>query len=140
MFAGIPVADYAAAPKWYQRVLGSPAFFPHETEAVQHAGHAMSTVFVDNLDAVVAQIADRGLEPAKRETCSNGVCKITYRDEDTRLRSEALHGNEQVQKKPVRSFPRHRLSQCREKLVQSGRDRKPGRVVREGRGRVRHGS
>lgn len=35
LFAGIPVADYAAALKRYERLLGSPpAFFPHETEAV----------------------------------------------------------------------------------------------------------
>ena len=31
---------------------------------------------------VVAQIAQRGLEPAKRETYSNGVRKMTYVDPD----------------------------------------------------------
>jgi hypothetical protein len=35
LFAGIPVADYAAALKWYERLLGSPpTCFPHDTEAV----------------------------------------------------------------------------------------------------------
>ena len=35
LFAGIPVADYAAALSWYERLLGSaPTFFPHDTEAV----------------------------------------------------------------------------------------------------------
>jgi hypothetical protein len=98
LFAGIPVADYTAALKWYEQLLGcAPTFFPHDTEAVwelaehryvyivqqsEHAGHAMHTLFVDGLDALVAQIADRGLSPAKRETYSNGVCKITYRDND----------------------------------------------------------
>lgn len=98
LFAGIPVADYAAALKWYERLLGSePTFFPHDTEAVwelvehrymyivqqpEHAGHARHTLFVDDLDALVAQIADRGLDPVKRETYSNGVRKITYRDPD----------------------------------------------------------
>jgi hypothetical protein len=98
LFAGIPVADYAAALKWYERLRGSaPTFFPHDTEAVweladhryvsiverpEHAGHAMHTLFVDDLDALVAQIADRGLNPAKRETYSNGVRKITDRDAD----------------------------------------------------------
>ena len=98
LFAGIPVTDYSAALKWYERLLGSaPAFLPHDTEAVwelaehrylyivqqpEHAGHAMHTLFVDDLDAVVAQIADRGLEPAKRETYSNRMRKITYRDID----------------------------------------------------------
>jgi hypothetical protein len=48
----------------------------------EHAGHAMHALFVDDLDALVAQIADRGIEPAKRESYSNGVRKITYRDAD----------------------------------------------------------
>jgi len=98
LFAGIPVADYAAALRWYEKLLGSPpTFLPHDTEAVwlmaehrylyivqqpEHAGHAMHTVFVDDLDRLVAQIADRGLEPAKQETYSNGVRKISYRDSD----------------------------------------------------------
>ena len=98
LFAGIPVADYAAALKWYAQLLGSsPTFFPHDKEAVwelaehrylyivqqpEHAGHAMHTLFVDDLDALIAQIAEKGLDPAKQETYSNGVRKITYRDTD----------------------------------------------------------
>jgi hypothetical protein len=97
LFAGIPVTDYSAALKWYERLLGPPSFFPHETEAVwelaehrylyivqqtQHAGHAMHTLFVNDLEELIAQIAGRGLEAAERETYSNGVCKITYRDAD----------------------------------------------------------
>jgi catechol 2,3-dioxygenase-like lactoylglutathione lyase family enzyme len=98
LFAGIPVANYAAALKWYERLLGSPpTFFPHDTEAVwelaehryvyivqqpEHAGHARHTLFVDDLDTFVTQIADRGLDPAQHETYSNGVSKITYRDAD----------------------------------------------------------
>ncbi|MGS2642753.1 VOC family protein [Streptosporangium sp. LJ11] len=98
LYAGIPVTDYAVALKWYERLLGSPpTFVASDTEAVwelaehrsvfieqlpEHAGHAMHTVFVDDLDALVAQIAERGLDPAKRETYSNGVRKATYRDPD----------------------------------------------------------
>ena len=98
LFAGISVADYSAALKWYERLLGvEPAFFPRETEAVwelaehrylyivqqpEHAGHAMHTLFVDDLDAIIARIADRGLDPAKRDTYANGIRKITYRDAD----------------------------------------------------------
>ncbi len=98
LFAGIPVADYARALKWYEQLLGSPpAFFPNDREAVwelaehryiyivqltEHAGHARHTLFVDDLDAWIAQIDDRGLDPAQRETYSNGVRKITYRDAD----------------------------------------------------------
>jgi hypothetical protein len=39
-------------------------------------------MLVDDLDALVAKIADPGLEPSKRETYANGVRKITYRDPD----------------------------------------------------------
>jgi hypothetical protein len=46
------------------------------------AGHALHAIFVDDLDALVAQIADRGLEPTKRETYSNGVRKVIYCDPD----------------------------------------------------------
>ena len=48
----------------------------------EHAGHAMTTIFVADLDALVAQIAGRGLDPVERETYANGVRKITYRDPD----------------------------------------------------------
>lgn len=98
LFAVIPVADYTAALEWYERLLGyPPSYIASDTEAVwelaehrsvaiehqpEHAGHAMLTIFLDDLDALVAQIANRGLDPAKRETYSNGVRKITYRDSD----------------------------------------------------------
>ena len=98
LFAGIPVGDYAAALAWYERLLGSPpSSFPHDTEAVwelaehrlvyivqrpEHAGHAMHTIIIDDLDTLVAEIAQRGLEPAQRETYGNGVRKITYADPD----------------------------------------------------------
>lgn len=98
LFAGICVADYAAARVWYERLLGSePSFVAHETECVwelgEHrflfieedparAGHAVVTIFVEDLEAVVDDIAFRGIEPAKRETYSNGVRKATYRDLD----------------------------------------------------------
>jgi hypothetical protein len=98
LFAGIPVTDFPAAREWYARLLGSPpSFLPHDTEAVwvlaegryvyivqlpEHAGHARNTVFVDDLDALVAQIAERGLEPAEQETYGNGVRKISFRDAD----------------------------------------------------------
>lgn len=48
----------------------------------EHAGHATHTLFVADLDTLVARIAERGLEPASRETYANGVSKITYRDPD----------------------------------------------------------
>ena len=98
LFAGIPVRDYTAAVHWYERLLGSPpTFLAHPTEAVweldehryvyveedpERAGRALVTLFVDDLDAWVTGITERGLEPADRETYGNGVRKVTYRDAD----------------------------------------------------------
>jgi hypothetical protein len=44
-------------------------------QQLEHAGHAMNTLFVDDLDALVAQITGLGLDPAKRETYPNGVAQ-----------------------------------------------------------------
>jgi catechol 2,3-dioxygenase-like lactoylglutathione lyase family enzyme len=97
LFAGARVREFAAARAWYDRLLGEPSFYPHATEAVwtladersvyieedaDRAGGALITLFVDDLDAVVAQIGSRGLQPAETETYSNGVRKAIYRDAD----------------------------------------------------------
>ena len=98
LFAGMRVSDYGAARPWYERLLGSePAFTPHSTEAVwelaehrflfinedrEQPGGALHTIFVDDLDALVAEISSRGIEPDERETYSNGVRKAIYRDAD----------------------------------------------------------
>ena len=96
LFAGIPVSDYPGALAWYEKLLGAPpSFFPHDTEAVwelaegrlvyvvqrpEHAGHAMHAIIVDDLDALVADAAGRGLAPASQETYGDGVRKTTYAD------------------------------------------------------------
>jgi catechol 2,3-dioxygenase-like lactoylglutathione lyase family enzyme len=98
LFAGVPVRDYAVAVDWYEKLLGAPpSFLPNDIEAVwevgEHryvyiqvrpgdAGHALNTLFVDDLDDRMAKIAERGLEPAERETYENGVRKVTFRDPD----------------------------------------------------------
>lgn len=98
LFAGVCVRDYEAALRWYERLLGSgPTFVAHATEAVwelaehrflfvkqdpDRAGGGVPTIFVDDLDARVAAIAERGIEPSERETYSNGVRKVIYRDPD----------------------------------------------------------
>lgn len=97
LFAGLRVRDFQAAKPWYERLLGEPSFYPHATEAVwtlaeersvyvvQHAdgaGRCAVTVFVDDLDARVAAIGARGLQPDEEETYANGVRKVIYRDSD----------------------------------------------------------
>ncbi len=97
LFAGIRVRDFRTARAWYDRLLGQPTFFPHATEAVwtlaenrslyvveaaEGAGNSVVTVFLDDLDAQIAAIAERGLEPDEIETHSDGVRKALYRDPD----------------------------------------------------------
>jgi hypothetical protein len=98
LFAGVPVTDFAASLPWYERLLGrAPTFMATETEGVweldehrwlvveqrpEHAGHAIPTLMVDDLEAQVAAVASRGLDPWKDETYDNGVRKVTYRDRD----------------------------------------------------------
>jgi hypothetical protein len=98
LFAGIPVSDYQRAAAWYERLLGrGPSFLPNTSEAVweladgrfvyivlrpEHAGHAVTTVMVEDLDALVEGIGGRGIQPAAQEAYANGVRKTTYRDPD----------------------------------------------------------
>jgi hypothetical protein len=52
---------------------------------VEHAtgaGNCVVTIFVDELDAHLAVIAGRGLEPDDTEAYANGVRKVIYRDPD----------------------------------------------------------
>jgi len=51
-------------------------------ELPERAGHALHTVFVDDLDARVESIGARGIAPASQETYGNGVRKVIYRDPD----------------------------------------------------------
>jgi hypothetical protein len=101
LYAGIPVNDYAAALAWYERLLGSPpSFFPHDTEAVwelaehrsvdvvqrpEHAGHAMHTVIVEDLDTLMAEIAKRGLEPAPQASAAASLPVLADVGRDPRL-------------------------------------------------------
>ena len=98
LFAGLRVSDFDAAREWYERLLGAaPSFLPHDTEAVcmrgeEHAvyiledgaraGHGLLMIMVDDLDAMVAEIAARGIEPAERETYPGKARKAIYRDAD----------------------------------------------------------
>ncbi|HEX8120280.1 MAG TPA: VOC family protein [Solirubrobacteraceae bacterium] len=97
LFAGLRVRDFEAASAWYRRLLGEPTFHPHDTEAVwtlaedrsvyvveaaEGFGNGVVTMYVENLDARVAEIAGRGLQPTERETYSSGARKAIYRDPD----------------------------------------------------------
>lgn len=91
--------DYRATKDWYKLLLGQPpAFIPNNIETVwelaEHrylfikvfpndAGHAFNLFFLSDLDAFVSQMAERGLNPkGKKETFSNGVQRVIYKDPD----------------------------------------------------------
>ncbi len=98
LYAGIRVSDYETAKAWYERLLGSePSFLAHATEAVwelaehrslfieedaEGAGGALLTIFVHDLDALVAEISSRGIEPDERVTYPGKARKAIYRDAD----------------------------------------------------------
>jgi hypothetical protein len=80
LFAGIPGQQLRGCADLVRAAARLPTtFFPNDIEAVwevaehrylvieqrpEHAGHAMHAIFVDDFDARLDQIADRGLEPA----------------------------------------------------------------------------
>jgi glyoxalase/bleomycin resistance protein/dioxygenase superfamily protein len=98
LFAGVGVSDFGAARVWYARLLGAePSLHPHATEAVwelaehrylfiledaERAGQATHTIFVDDFDTRVADIAARGIEPDERVTYPGKARKAIYRDRD----------------------------------------------------------
>jgi catechol 2,3-dioxygenase-like lactoylglutathione lyase family enzyme len=97
LFAGVPVRDRDAAFAWYERLLGAPPDFrPHDDEAVwrvaggwiyvvvdaERAGHAIVTVLVDDLDAHVAELAGRGIQPLRVEDYGSGARKAVVADPD----------------------------------------------------------
>ena len=98
LFARIRVSDYEKAKPWYERLLGAePSFLAHATEAAwelaehrslfivedaEGAGRAIHTSFVDDLDAHVAEIASRGMEPDELVTYPGRARKAIYRDAD----------------------------------------------------------
>jgi predicted enzyme related to lactoylglutathione lyase len=96
LFAGIPVAGYPAMLAWYERLFGTaPDFFPHDREAVwkvvehgwvyvvedaERAGKALVTILVDDLEAQVRQLAERGLPTGPIETMPEGVRVVQIAD------------------------------------------------------------
>lgn len=98
LFAGIYVSDYPSARDWYVRLLGAePAFYASDTEAVwelaegrwlyiqprpDHAGHAVVTIFPEDLGSAVAAAGAQGIEPVGWEQYPGDVRKAVFRDAD----------------------------------------------------------
>jgi glyoxylase I family protein len=96
LFAGVPVADLDAAREWYERLLGrAPDMVPNETEVAwqvadggwiyvvldaERAGRALVTLIVDDLDGMLDDLGERGLEAGPVETYPNGVRRAEIAD------------------------------------------------------------
>ncbi len=97
-FAGLAVRELAAAAAWYERLLGRPpTFVPNETEAVwqlastaslyvavdaERAGGGIVTLAVADLEAEIAQIAERGIAMGAVEEIAGAGRKSVARDPD----------------------------------------------------------
>lgn len=101
LLAGIPVTDYSAALQWYERLLLQPTFFCpiqrrfgslpsidtyYIVQQPEHAGHARHRLFVENLDALVAHIAERGSTPPIEKPIRT-ACARSRTDTMTEMRS-----------------------------------------------------
>jgi catechol 2,3-dioxygenase-like lactoylglutathione lyase family enzyme len=96
VFAGMATADIAAARDWYERLFGRPPdLVPNDTEVCwqlagagwvyvvedpARAGRGLLTLLVDDLDAVVAGLVDRGIEPGPIEAEGDAVRKSVVTD------------------------------------------------------------
>ena len=98
VFAGLVVTSLDEALPWYERFFGRPAdMLPHDREAVwrlaetasvyvladpPHAGNGVVTLVVGDLDAWLAHLAARGIEPASLLDVPGSARKAVFRDGD----------------------------------------------------------
>jgi predicted enzyme related to lactoylglutathione lyase len=98
VFASIPVSDRDASMRWYERLVGWPAdLIPNDHEAAwrltdsgwiyvitdtAHAGSALATLLVDDLDGFLADAQERGIAAGPIETIGDGVRRTHVIDPD----------------------------------------------------------
>ncbi len=98
VFAGIPVADRDQAVNWYGRLAGRPPdLIPNEHEAAWQmsetgwiyliedagrSGSALNTLLLDDLDAFLVGLAERGIAAGTVETMGNAVRFVIVTDPD----------------------------------------------------------
>jgi catechol 2,3-dioxygenase-like lactoylglutathione lyase family enzyme len=97
LFAGVPVSDLDAGVAWYTRFFGRPPDHPMGSEQLweidEHAtlfiepdparaGAGRITFAVAGLDALLADLAARGIAHGPVETYSNGVRHVDVPDPD----------------------------------------------------------
>ena len=98
LFAGVPVGNLDAAVSWYQRLFGrAPDIVPNDDEVMWHvanagwvyvvrdinrAGRGLVTLAVRDLDAFVAEAADRGALGDPIHLVGDAGRKASYVDPD----------------------------------------------------------
>jgi catechol 2,3-dioxygenase-like lactoylglutathione lyase family enzyme len=98
VFAGIPVEELEPALDWYERFLGHPSdMAPNETERAwqltddgwlyvvedrERAGGGLATLLVDDLDARIGELNDRGIETGEVERLNETTRKLVVADPD----------------------------------------------------------
>lgn len=96
-FTGVPVSDLAAGQDFFERLLGAPPDILVKEDEVMwrltqsawlyivvdpaRAGNALAAVSVGDLDATLAELANRGLRPVSLEDLG-GPRKATFLDPD----------------------------------------------------------
>jgi len=97
-FVGIPVRSLDGSLDWYKRLLGrEPDLLDGDHAAVwdlaegrslyivdnpEHVGHLVFTMYFDDVDAVIADIAERGIKPVDQATNEGNVRTFQFRDPD----------------------------------------------------------
>ncbi|HKW44443.1 MAG TPA: VOC family protein [Candidatus Eremiobacteraceae bacterium] len=98
VFAGIPTADYKTALPWYERLFGRPPdVIVKDDEAMwqvassawvyvvadtKRAGNALLAILVEDLDASLAQLAERGIKSGAIETEPGMYRQVVVTDPD----------------------------------------------------------
>jgi predicted enzyme related to lactoylglutathione lyase len=98
LFAGVPVAELGSALAWYERLVGRPPdLVPNDNEAAwqladagwiyvvgdaERAGNALLTLLVDDLDAHLAAVGERGIAVGAVETVPGAVRLAVITDPD----------------------------------------------------------
>jgi glyoxylase I family protein len=99
LFAGVAITDLDAVRPWYERLFGRPAdIIPNENEVMwraaanagwlylvvdrQRAGQSLAALSVRDLDAELAALCGRGIEPEFVEQVGEAGRKATLRDPD----------------------------------------------------------
>ena len=98
VFAGIGVSDLAGAREWWERLVGRPPdLIPNDNEFCwqltesgwiyligdrRRAGKGLVTVLVDDLDAEIAGMAERGIEAGEVRDLPGLVRSTTVTDPD----------------------------------------------------------